>query len=68
MSYNIAVVNFKLPEDFDEASALLKPMVAEDVSVIEPIYQQFHDAITKTYPCLTSLPDEDIQNGVWCMV
>jgi len=66
MSYNIAVVNFELPEDFDEACALVNPLADEDVAEIEPIYQKFHDAVTKIYPCLCTLPDEEIDNGVWC--
>ena len=66
MSYNIAVVNFKLPDDFDKAVALVNPMTDVDVPEVADIFQEFHDEITKTYPCLCSLPDEEIDDGVWC--
>ncbi|GAB2899657.1 hypothetical protein ACCI51_18210 [Microbulbifer echini] len=66
MSYNIAVVNFKLPENFEEAVALVNSMTDMDVPEIASIYKEFHDEVTKAFPCLCSLPDDEIDNGVWC--
>jgi hypothetical protein len=66
MSYNIAVVNFKLPEDFDEAVELINPMTDIDVEEVDSTYRKFHDEVTKIYPCLCSLPDDEIDDGVWC--
>ncbi|MCE2573812.1 hypothetical protein [Motilimonas eburnea] len=65
MSYTIAVVNFKLPSNFDDAVELVNPLTEIDVEKIENIYQQFHDEVIKLFPCLCSLPDEEIDNGVW---
>ena len=65
MSYNIAVVNFKLPEKFEEAVELVNPMTEIDAEDIEDIYKEFHDKATKIFPCLCSLPDEEIDNGVY---
>ncbi|MEZ9858652.1 hypothetical protein AB4381_09235 [Vibrio splendidus] len=66
MSYTIAIVDFKLPENFDEAVALVNPLTEIDVEEIEVIYQQFHDEVIKLFPCLCSLSDENVDNGVWC--
>ncbi len=66
MSYNIAVVNFKLSENFEEACALVNPMTDVKVIDIEKIYKDFHDKVTNIYPCLCSLSDDEIDNGVWC--
>lgn len=66
MSYNIAVVNFKLPEKFEEADELINSMTDIDVEEVDGIYKEFHDKVTKIFPCLCSLPDEEVDNGVWC--
>lgn len=66
MSYNIAVVDFKLPNDFNEAVALVNPMTDIDVPEVTAIFQEFHDEVTKVFPCLCSLPDEKVDDGVWC--
>ncbi len=66
MSYNIAVVNFKLPENYEEAVELVNPLTGIDVEEIESIYKEFHDEVTKIFPCLCSLPDDEIDDGVWC--
>ena len=66
MSYTIAVVNFKLPEKFEEAVELVNPMTEIEVEKIENIYKEFHDKAIQIFPCLCSLSDEEIDNGVWC--
>ena len=66
MSYNIAVVNFKLPEDFEKAVELVNPLAVIDVAEIESIYEEFHDEAIKLYPCLSSLSEDQIDDGVWC--
>ena len=66
MSYNIAIVDFTLPTDFNEACILLNPLTEQDVTEVKPIFQEFHDAVTNIYPCLCSLSDDEIDEGVWC--
>jgi len=66
LSYNIALVNFRLPEDFEEAVGLLNPLTDASVTEIESIYKEFHEEVTKIFPCLCSLPDDEIDDGVWC--
>ncbi|CAK2038195.1 conserved hypothetical protein [Vibrio crassostreae] len=66
MSYNIAVVNFPLPEDFAEAVELVNPLTEVELEEVQPIFQEFHDKVTGIYPCLCSLSDDEIDSGVWC--
>lgn len=66
MSYNIAVVDFKLPDNFDEAVALVNPMTEIDTPEVTETFQKFHDEATKIFPCLCSLTDDKIDDGVWC--
>ena len=66
MSYNIAVVDFKLPDDFDEAVALVNPMTEIDIPEVKDIFRNFHDEATKNFPCLCSLSDDEVDDGVWC--
>ena len=65
MSYNIAIVNYKLPENFQEACDLINPLTAENVVEIESIYKDFHSEITKKFPCLCELSDDEIDEGIW---
>ena len=58
MSYNVAIVNFTLPESFEEACELVNPLTQQDVDDVEQIFKAFHDEVIKIYPCLNSLPDE----------
>jgi len=40
----------------------------EQISDKRPIPQKFHDlhaALTAQYPCISTLSDDDIDNGVW---
>jgi hypothetical protein len=66
MSYNIAIVNFRLPEDFDEACKIVDELADIEVDEIEMIFKQFHDEATKVYPCLCDLSDDEVDDGVWC--
>ena len=66
MSYNIAIVDFKLPENFEEAVELVNPMTDIDAAEVASIYQEFHDEVTKIFPCLCSLSDDEVDDGVWC--
>lgn len=65
MSYNIAVVNFRLPETFKDACNLVNPAVEVDVVGVAKIYQDFHDQVTRIFPCLCSLSDDEVDDSVW---
>jgi len=66
MSYNIAIVNFTLPENFEEACEIVNPMSDISVDEVDESYMRFYEKVTEIYPCLCSLPDDEIDNSVWC--
>jgi hypothetical protein len=66
MSYTIAVVDFRLPDDFEEACKIVDSLAAQDVDDVKDTYRAFHDAVTKIYPCICDLPDDKVDDGVWC--
>ena len=63
MSYNVAIVNFTLPDNFEEACELINPLTQQDVDEVEPIFKDFHDEVIKIYPCLNSLSDDEIDES-----
>lgn len=67
MSYNIAVANFILPNDFDEACEIVNPLTDEDVDIgkINEVYLNFYNQLIKPYPCLCSVADEEVDNSIW---
>lgn len=67
MSYNIAVANFILPNDFDKACEIVNPLTDEDVEIgdINEAYLNFYNQLIKTYPCLCSVADEEVDNSIW---
>jgi hypothetical protein len=67
MSYNIGIIKHNLPKDFAKACALFEKFADSDApDTIDPVYLKFHDEITKIFPCICSLPDNEVDNGVWC--
>lgn len=66
MSYNIAIVDFPLPDDFEEACKIVEPLAQQDVDEVNETFRAFHDAITDIYPCICDLPDDEVDDGVWC--
>jgi hypothetical protein len=65
VSYTIAIVNFRLPERFQDACDLIDGLVGQDTDQVEPVFQRFYDEVTKLYPCLLSLSDDELEQGVW---
>jgi len=65
MSYNIAVMSFKLPETFFEANVLVEPLLGKDVAKIKTEYLAFYEAVTELFPCICDLPSNSIDSGIW---
>lgn len=65
MSYTIALFDYKLPEDFYEASIIFDAADHDSTIEIKPIFQKFHDEITQIFPCICDLDDDDGEIGVW---
>lgn len=64
MSYNIAVVVPPLPASDAEAWTILDSLIEQQGSP-SSIFRELHDRLTARYPCLSSLPDDQIDDGVW---
>lgn len=65
MSYNVAIVNFRLPDDFEVACKMVDEYADIDVETVEPVFQAFHDEVTRIYPCLCDLKDDQVDGAVW---
>jgi hypothetical protein len=64
MSYTFAVVLPPVPDDDAEAWKALDQFTAEQGPAPD-VFRKLHDELTARFPCLCSLPDEEIDNGVW---
>ena len=66
MSYSITVVASPIPADDAQAWALLDTIV-DDVGPVPDVLRQLHDRLTAKYPCISTLPDDQLDGGVWSM-
>lgn len=64
MSYNVAICLPPVPSDDQTAWAELDSMI-ESKGITPPQFQELHDRLTARYPCICSLPDEAVDDGVW---
>lgn len=67
MSYLIHIGNFPVPESNDQAWKQLEECLSapDRMASQAPILLQFIDQITKTYPCICDLDEENEDEGVW---
>jgi hypothetical protein len=64
MSYTFAVVIPPISADNLEAWAALDGQIKQQ-GERPAIFQKLHDQLTKRYPCLCSLDDDEVDDGVW---
>jgi hypothetical protein len=64
MSYNIAIVVPPVPADDRDAWACLDDWIGQQ-GEIASVFRTLHDRLTSTFPCLSSLSDDEIDEGVW---
>ncbi len=65
MSYTLAITDFRLPDDFDEAHEQVNPLLHQSVDEVAPVFVEFHKRVTAVYPCICDLPDDLLDDGVW---
>jgi hypothetical protein len=63
MSYNVAVCTAPVPEDDEAAWARLDDFI-DAKGPIPKVFKSLHDRLTSRYPCICSLPEEDVDEGV----
>jgi hypothetical protein len=64
MSYTIAVIAPPIPANDAEAWTALDSLIDQQ-GPVPTVFRTFHDRLTARYPCLSSLPDDQIDDGVW---
>lgn len=64
MSYNIAVVVPPLPVTDADAWNAVDSLIEQQGSP-PAIFRELHDRLTARFPCLSSLPDDQIDDGAW---
>jgi hypothetical protein len=64
MSYTVAIVIPPVASDDATAWKEVDKLIEEEGPRPE-IFQSLHDQLTTRYPCLCSLPDEKVDDGVW---
>jgi hypothetical protein len=64
MSYTVAVVAPPIPADDAEAWQELDALIDQH-GPVPGVFRTFHDRLTARYPCLCSLPDDKVDDGVW---
>ena len=67
MSYNVAVCIAPVPEDDEAAWGRLDDFIAAKGPIPE-IFKSLHDRLTSRYPCVCSLPEEEVDEGSGVMV
>ncbi len=68
MSYSLVFAREGIP-DTDQAAwswteEMMEPYYA-DTRGPHPEFRKLHDRLVATYPCLCSLPDDEVDEGVW---
>jgi hypothetical protein len=64
MSYNVAIVIPPVPADDREAWKILDSLI-EEQGPTPPVFQQLHDRLTARYPCMCSVPEDQVDDTVW---
>ena len=64
MGFTMAIVIPPVPVDNTEAWARLDGF-CEEKGPTPAVFQELHDRLTAKYPCISTLPDDEIDDAVW---
>ena len=64
MSCNVAVCTPAVPMD-DQAAWEAVDGLIKAQGEVPPVFRELHDLLTAKYPCICTLPDDEVDNGVW---
>jgi hypothetical protein len=64
MSYNVAICTPPVPEDDSSAWQLLDNLI-EAQGPVPTVFKELHDQLTAKYPCICTLSDDNVDDGVW---
>lgn len=65
MSYTISIVIRQISDNDAEAWQELDPLLEDEGGAAPAVFRTLHDQLTARFPCLMSLSDDDIDDGVW---
>lgn len=68
MSYNIMICRKPIPHNQAEAWAYIERLSEQDHDFGEKLPEdvmKLYTALTKEYPCICDLPDDEVDDGVW---
>jgi hypothetical protein len=64
MSFTMAIVIPPVPADNAKAWASLDAWIGQK-GPTPPVFKKLHDRLTAKYPCMCSLPEDEIDDAVW---
>lgn len=68
MSYSLVFTHIEVPSSTSEAwkweEGMIEPYY-EDERKSHPKLKELYDALTEKYPCICTLPDEEVDGGAW---
>jgi hypothetical protein len=64
MSYNVAIALADVPSSDASAWAVLDDAI-DAKGPVAPVFDELLANLTKRYPCICDLPDEQVDDGVW---
>jgi hypothetical protein len=64
VSYNVAICLQPIPASDTEAWKELDPLIEAKGQPPE-VFRELHDLLTAKYPCISTLSDDEVDNGVW---
>jgi hypothetical protein len=64
MSYNVAICTQPVPGD-DKSAWLALDDLIDTQGPVPHVFKELHDQLTARYPCISTLSDDEVDNGVW---
>jgi hypothetical protein len=64
MSYNVAICTQPIPVSDQEAWQAVDALIDAKGEPPE-VFRELHDRLTTKYPCICTLSDDEVDNGVW---
>jgi hypothetical protein len=64
VSYNVAICTEPISVDDEEAWRAIDGLI-EAKGEPPPVFRELHDRLTSRYPCICTLSDDDVDDGVW---
>jgi hypothetical protein len=64
MSYNVAICTQPIPTNDEEAWRVIDALI-EAKGEPTQVFRELHDRLTAKYPCICTLSDDDVDDGVW---